>query len=517
MVEPISFNVLTFLDDVIVTITSTTEGGTIYYTLDGSTPNKNSTKYVGSFSVDRSLTIKAIVTKDGILDSDIASVTVFVSALPTPYLIMSSGTAVDNCKILIDNLEDYLSYEDIVFRYTLDDSEPTENSLTTTGEISLNTNCIVRVKAFGSNGDSSLISSIEVNSLKVQTPILQEKMFAPELSYTLVEGQYIEINIDNESKYKNADFIVSYQDGTSSTTNISDLPIKVYKNGTYAIKAISQDVLDSDTATISVDGLKCADVVFDFDYLSFPCVLTFACATEDIVIHYTTDGSTPTEESSTATIPISFATARTVKAIAKRDGWQDSDITTKEYIEANAPEIIYNDETRILTINADGTAKYILGESSTTFVTYENPINVSSYGYASIINCEIDKVCNFVLYGFVELSLNVSNAQSGGKLVTCTLEALDNIFDSYISQGSIRYTTNGIDPTINDGEMEGSIIINEDCVLKVKYFGTSFEMNGFNAMTSDSIVKEITISLTEILGYNGDTIGYNNDEIGYEV
>ncbi|HHT23105.1 MAG TPA: hypothetical protein GXZ87_07325 [Bacteroidales bacterium] len=56
-----------------ITITTATEGASIYYTLDGSTPSAASTAYTAPFSLSQSCFVKAIAVKEGMQDSEIAS------------------------------------------------------------------------------------------------------------------------------------------------------------------------------------------------------------------------------------------------------------------------------------------------------------------------------------------------------------------------------------------------------------------------------------------------------------
>ncbi len=58
-----------------IEISTATKGATIYYTLDGSTPTKNSKKYTGSIEINKSTTIKAIAVKEELETSEIASET----------------------------------------------------------------------------------------------------------------------------------------------------------------------------------------------------------------------------------------------------------------------------------------------------------------------------------------------------------------------------------------------------------------------------------------------------------
>lgn len=59
--------------DQTIEITSATAGSTIYYTLDGTTPDLNSTRYTGPISITKSVTLKAVAIKDGFADSKITS------------------------------------------------------------------------------------------------------------------------------------------------------------------------------------------------------------------------------------------------------------------------------------------------------------------------------------------------------------------------------------------------------------------------------------------------------------
>ena len=56
-----------------VTITTETDGATIYYTTDGTDPDETSTEYTAAIPVAETMTIKAIAVKDGYTDSEIAT------------------------------------------------------------------------------------------------------------------------------------------------------------------------------------------------------------------------------------------------------------------------------------------------------------------------------------------------------------------------------------------------------------------------------------------------------------
>jgi len=62
-----------------VTLSCATNGATIWYTTDGSTPSSSSAAYMGAINVPSTTTIKAIATKSGMNNSSIASATYTIS------------------------------------------------------------------------------------------------------------------------------------------------------------------------------------------------------------------------------------------------------------------------------------------------------------------------------------------------------------------------------------------------------------------------------------------------------
>ena len=172
MPEPILFSVSSFIGSAIVQIQCLTSGASIYYTTDGTTPSaSNGTLYSSTFTVNKNTTVKAIAVKAGLLDSDVASVDITI-ALPTPVLEKQAGTAIDNCKVVITNLDAFASYSGVVFRYTTDGNDPIETSATTTGEIAVTANGTIKVKAFLTDYEASAVASLAVSDLKVQTPTI---------------------------------------------------------------------------------------------------------------------------------------------------------------------------------------------------------------------------------------------------------------------------------------------------------------------------------------------------------
>ncbi|MDD5675511.1 MAG: chitobiase/beta-hexosaminidase C-terminal domain-containing protein, partial [Chitinivibrionales bacterium] len=73
-----------FSDSVAVTLTTSTSGASIYYTLNGGTPSNGSTLYNASFTLKTSATIKAIAYKSGMTASLVTSRSYVSVAMRTP-------------------------------------------------------------------------------------------------------------------------------------------------------------------------------------------------------------------------------------------------------------------------------------------------------------------------------------------------------------------------------------------------------------------------------------------------
>lgn len=82
-----------------VTLTSSTEGATIYYTTDGTDPTEASTQYTAPITVNETTTIKAIAVKEGMDNSAVASATYtkvnHAGTEADPYSVADARAAID--------------------------------------------------------------------------------------------------------------------------------------------------------------------------------------------------------------------------------------------------------------------------------------------------------------------------------------------------------------------------------------------------------------------------------------
>jgi alpha-tubulin suppressor-like RCC1 family protein len=92
---------------------------------------------------------------------------------------------------------------------------------------------------------------------------------------------------------------------------------------------------DDDSPNDDSSQNKVASPIFTPAEGSFqePVVVTISCSTADAVIRFTLDGSVPTRiAGSLYSTPVTVEHATTLRAIAYKEGWQDSEITTGTFV-----------------------------------------------------------------------------------------------------------------------------------------------------------------------------------------
>ena len=108
-----------------VTITCATEGATIHYTTDGSTPTASSPTYTAAFTINRTTTVKAIAMKTDMKDSSVATTNYIINVptVATPTFSPSAGAVDKGTQVTIT-----CTTAGAVIHYTTDGSTPDATS-----------------------------------------------------------------------------------------------------------------------------------------------------------------------------------------------------------------------------------------------------------------------------------------------------------------------------------------------------------------------------------------------------
>ena len=221
-----------------VTITSD-DDETIYYTTDGNNPDANFTVYSEPFVLNAGAVIKAISKKEGIIDSEIATLT--VEKLATPTITFDEETR----EVTITAAEDVEIY------YTTNDTDPTIEETTAHAASSVviahalpSTKIHARaVKSGYINSDVVTKTDIPAKVLTNPTIILAEDEFvydgsAKEPAITVKDGDVV-VSAD--------EYVVTYSNNTNAGT--ASVTISDKADGDYQVND------DSKNFTISPKSL----------------------------------------------------------------------------------------------------------------------------------------------------------------------------------------------------------------------------------------------------------------------
>ena len=139
-----------------VSISDTTSGATIFYTMNGTTPTTSSTPYTGPISVSSSQTIKAIATASGFAQSAVASAayTINLPQTATPTFSPVAGTYTAAQSVTLSD-----TTAGATIYYTTNGSTPTSSSTIYTGPISVSSTQTVNAIATASGFTQSPVSS----------------------------------------------------------------------------------------------------------------------------------------------------------------------------------------------------------------------------------------------------------------------------------------------------------------------------------------------------------------------
>lgn len=128
-----------------ITISSASQGVTIYYTTDGTDPSAGSTEYIGPFMLHRSATVKAIALSDTRIQSEITSAVFTVPAAAAPQFSVEAGSYSSAQELTIST-----TTEGATIIYTTDKSDPStsETAITQSSSFTISITETTTIKAY---------------------------------------------------------------------------------------------------------------------------------------------------------------------------------------------------------------------------------------------------------------------------------------------------------------------------------------------------------------------------------
>lgn len=197
-----------------------------------------------------------------------------------------------------------------------------------------------------------------------------------------------------------------------------------------------------------------------------------SCATSGAAIHYTTDGSTPTNSSPVYTSSLYVSSYFTLKAIAVKAGYENSEVFTQTYSVSSPPKPTgsvtqgYPTTFTASCFLSGATIQYKCGGGSWTNYSGQTQTPKSAGGSVYVRSYYSGLYSNEVYIGACLWKVPTPSISpyggtfSGSKLVYLTCAA---------GSATIYYTTNGSSPSTSSSS-GGMVTITSSCTLRVRAY-----------------------------------------------
>ena len=361
----------TYYETQYVTIECATEGATIYYTVDGSNPSTESPVFTEAIEISETTTVKAFAVKEGLTDSQIATAVYTITDAPTPsnYIRLNDVSQLTNgAKVIFaarfnGNANEYYAMTaqasgkptGVLFTSVYDDGETLPSDIAdnestyywnvmTDGTNFTFTNAAGDVLGYSSG--TNFATGGDNTGWTIVAATSPEASMVPDYDAFNV----INANVTNRAFALNS----NHNYGAYHTQNMSSSDYNFFVD-MFATEGSGAQFCSMPTFT------PAAGTYFEAQ------TVTISCATEDATIYYTLDGSTPTTSSSVYIGPLAINETTTVKAMAAKEGYENSNVATAEYIIEDAPSIITIAEAKALELN-----EYAMVQGVATFIDGRN-------------------------------------------------------------------------------------------------------------------------------------------------
>lgn len=301
----------------LVTISSSA-GATIHYTLDGSQPDATSPVYTAPLHVATSQTIAAIALRPGWAASETAVHTyrLQLGMLPAPVISPASGTYESPVTVSISSPAGATVF------YTLDGSMPSPASPVYQGPFAVAARTTVRARAIKADYEDSPTAAATY-VFAAATPVMTpgEGTYSQPVTVqlsTATEGATIRYTLDGSEPSPGSP---EYQE-----------PIVVDAPATVRARAFHPVLEPSGTATTAFAFQAGATEAAPHGGIVGPGTQVTLAPVAGASVHFTLDGTTPTEASAMYVAPIALPGGLvTLMARAFRTGWQPGPVLTAQF------------------------------------------------------------------------------------------------------------------------------------------------------------------------------------------
>ncbi len=442
----------------------TGEHVTIRYTINGSTPNLNSTLFTQPFTITDSIYIKAIVFVDSVAVTEVATANIYVTQrknIPPLEVLISQPTG--NYTVQTFVILSTVGTDLNEIRYTLDGSNPTKNSTFYTGSpIFVNESLTIKAKAF----NKLVVSEIATSVITIIGPPVT---ISP--NGGVIDGQTA-VNLTTQFREGVIYYTIDGSIPTSASAVYSN-PINVVSNTTInAIGIVNNKISAVATATFITSSLQ--NVLINPNGGAFVdnVDVSLSSGLPNATIYYTLNDETPTANSTLYTNqPIKIENTRKIKSVAIVNGLIGN--VSEALFTITGPNVVILPASGIQTdvfnctlASVNGAAIYYTldGKTPTSASTlYIAPISISSYTTQikaiAIRNQNVGEVSE-VNYTITKPTLTITpNGATAQKEVSVSIA-------SSLPNSVIYYTLDGTIPTASSSVYTIPLKLKSNVTLK---------------------------------------------------
>ncbi|SEW52997.1 chitobiase/beta-hexosaminidase C-terminal domain-containing protein [Chitinophaga arvensicola] len=324
-----------FEDHVNVFLSTTTVGGTIRYTLDGTLPTINSPVFdplKDTLKITSTTTVKASTWMDNMYVSEVSTalLSIMPPALPNPVFVPSAGIYSEPIKMGISVKE-----PGATIYYTIDGSTPNTSSLVYTDSIHIDST--MRIKTFAVKEGHSPSQVMAATYTILPDGTKQPVFSVPAGNYNGPQ----DVTITSATPGAVIRYALN-ENALNISSPIYTGPVKITATTTLKAYASADDLTDS-KVTIASYVIGKEDVLVDTPRFTLPSgtyngsrQVGLYTNTKDAVIYYTLDGSVPDENSTLYFNLIQVNDSAIIKAIAVKPGMKNSVVSEAKYVVTGA-------------------------------------------------------------------------------------------------------------------------------------------------------------------------------------
>lgn len=280
-----------------VAITCATDGATIKYTTDGSTPSSTSATYTGPINISSNTTIKAYALKAGLQDSPVAT---------SGYTIATESANLALYKT--SKASSYLGGNAAASAFDGNTGTRWESKFEDPQWIYVDLGETYTVTAVKLNWEAASGKSYKIQYSNTGT---EDGDWIDAYKQDVGIGKIEDITLPEPVRGR---YVRMYGTARNTGYGYSLWEFEVYGQKDPIPPKLEKPVISPASGTYST-----------------PQDVTISSNTDGAVIKYTTDGSKPTADSATYTGPIKVSQSAVVKAIVVKEGMRDSDVVSADY------------------------------------------------------------------------------------------------------------------------------------------------------------------------------------------